>query len=180
VRREASSILVLATAVTLSLSSCSSTAKDPEIDHTEALAELDELFAIAQDAVGGEWERAGGGATPCALPSGMTGAQSSFTRIGPGLPDDQQQSVLDTVEAGWTAAEFIPELGSSTLQGADVAIVRYPKSGFGEDGLYLDFRMTVHGSVFEGQTRCVPGDYAEINRNGKAEQNQTFSPSPSP
>jgi hypothetical protein len=157
------------------------TQEDPNVDHREATAELDELFRIAQDAVGGEWDINDGGAEACALPSGETGAQFGFARYGAGVPLDQQQAVVDAVVAGWTARDFVPTLGTSTLPDAELTTVRYPASGWGDDGLYLDFHVSDKGSSLLGQTRCVPGDHLEINKELIAEQtSEPFTPTPTP
>jgi hypothetical protein len=150
------------------------------MDHRAATAELNGLFAVAQDAVGGDWEISDGGAEPCALPSGESGAQFGFARYGAGVPLDQQQAIVDSVVAAWTNEDFAPTVGSQSIEETEYTTVRYPESGWGVDGLYLDFRLGEHGSAMLGQTRCVPGDYLAINKELIAEQTPSPSAPPAP
>jgi hypothetical protein len=177
--------LILAGVAILVLSGCSSpatttTGKDPDMDHVQASAELDEILKIAQDAIGGEWKNLDGGAAPCALPSGGQGVQYGFGRTGPGVPLDQQKAIEDLVVTEWTAREFAPVVGSQSLEDIVYTTVRYPETGYGVDGLYLDFRLGERGSAISGQTRCVPGDYRQINKDYQAERNSTLTPAPTP
>lgn len=138
--------------------------KDPVMDHTEAKVELEGLFAVAYDRVGGAWESLDRGAEPCTLPSGGTGARYPLTRLGPGVPKEQQQAVIDTVVAGWTKAGFTPTVTDlPPVNGLVVIEVRYPASGYGVDGLAMQFWIAHTGTSLDGQTRCVPGDADKIN-----------------
>lgn len=171
--------LVVASLAVAVLSGCApsaTNADDPQMDHTEASAELNELFAIAQDAVGGEWEVADGGAEPCGLPSGDRGVQYGFARYGAGVPLEKQQAVQSTVVSAWTAKDLAPQVGTQSIEETTYSTIRYPASGWGVDSLYLDFRLGEHGTAILGQTRCVPGDYAQINRDYHAEQSATPTP----
>lgn len=133
------------------------------MDHTEAMQELDGLFRIAQDALGGDWESGDDGAEACELPSGEAGVRYVFARYGTALAADQQTTVVDTIVAGWTARDFTPTAGTDTSGEVEISTVRYPATGRGVDGLYMQFRAGVNGSSIQGQTRCVPGDAGQIN-----------------
>lgn len=155
-------------------------AEDPKMDHDEAYSELDSLFKVAQDAVGGEWESADSGALDCALPSGDEGAQYAFARKSEGIPKDQQQAIIDLVVAAWTAKELAPTLGSRSSQGSEITTVRYPASGWGVDGMYFEFRLSERSAGLIGQTRCVPGDLEQINRDYHDSNSPTPTSTPSP
>ena len=71
-------------------------------------------------------------------------------------------------------------MGSQSTEETAYTTTRYPASGWGVDGLYLDFRLGEHGTAILGQTRCVPGDYAQINRDYQAEQTSSPTPTPAP
>lgn len=161
------------------LSGCTPSATNADgsqMDHTDAMAELDAVLLIAQNAVGGEWEVADDGAEPCQLPSGDTGVTYSFARFGPPLPLDQQPAAVDTVMAGWAAEDFTPSAGTDMVQDFEIRTVGYPTSGVDNNGMYMAFRVGVNGSSVLGATRCVPGDYAQINRDYHAEQSATPTP----
>ena len=138
---------------------------DPTMDHREAKAELINLFAAAQKAVGGDWDPPeDGGAEDCTLHSGATGAQYALLRLGPGVPLEQQQKVIDTVVSAWTRAGFKPTVSTlPAYKGIVVTEVGYPASGYGIDSLYTVFSLSTNGTALQGQTRCVPGDAAKIN-----------------
>ena len=157
--------LVVAVTLLSLLAGCTMPRKDdPTMNHLEAKAELNNLFAAAQTAVGGDWVSQDGGAEDCRLPSGAIGAQYPLSRLGPGVPLEQQQKVIDTVVSAWTKAGFKPTV--SKLQannGIVVTEVGYPASGYGVDGLYMVFGIGVNSTDLDGQTRCVPGDAAKIN-----------------
>ena len=159
--------LVIAVTLLSILAGCTMPRKvDPTMDHREAKAELINLFAAAQKAVGGDWVNQDGGALDCRLPSGAIGAQYPLARAGSGVPLEQQQKVIDTVVSAWTDAGF--KVKVSKLQannGIVITEVGYPgaRAGVGVDGIYMLFRLSTHGAVLDGQTRCVPGDAAKIN-----------------
>ena len=41
---------------------------------------------------------------------------------------------------------------------------RSPENDEGVDGMYVELMINENGSGILGETRCVPGDYAQINR----------------
>jgi hypothetical protein len=149
------------------LAGCTTPTKgDPTMDHGEAKGELNDLFATAQDAVAGDWVLQDGGAEPCTLPSGATGARYPLARMGPGVPEDQQEKIIDAVVTAWTDAKLTPTVSKRPpINGFVVTEVGYPAHGYGTDGLYMVFGIGVNSTDLEGQTRCVPGDAAKINSN---------------
>lgn len=174
-------------AASLGLTGCTSTEGEPIVDdaeqmtYTEASAELDSLITTAQDAIGGEWTSADGGAEACELPSGETGARSPFGRFGPGMPKDQLQPVVDVIVAAWTDAGFTPAVTTKMQGDVEYTAVGYPETGKGKDGLYVELQINENGSGILGQTRCVPGDYAQINRDYReATPSPTLTPQSSP
>jgi hypothetical protein len=171
VRNAATGVVVTA----LLLTGCTSTEKDPAMNHTEAWAELDAVLTAAQNAVGGEWEIADSGAEACTLPSGETGARYVLGRYGAGLPKDQLQPVIDTIAAVLDEATFTPTISTRTESGVEVTEIGYPETGKGVDGLFVEVNISETRSSVLGQTRCVAGDYAQINRDSK-----TATPTPTP
>jgi hypothetical protein len=147
------------------LAGCTTTTKgNPTMNHREAKAELNDLFAAAQDAVGGDWVNQDAGAESCTLPSGATGARYPLARMGPGVPEDQQDKIIDAVVRAWSDAKFTPTASKKPpINGFVVTEVGYPASGYGVDGLYMVFGIGVNSTDLAGQTRCVPGDAAKIN-----------------
>jgi hypothetical protein len=136
------------------------------MNHREARSELNNLFAAAQNAVGGEWVNEDRGAEDCTLPSGATGAQYPLARAGSGVPLEQQQKVIDAVVSAWTEAGFEVKVSKlPAYKGIVITEVGYPgaRAGSGVDGIYVLFQVSTKGAVLEGQTRCVPGDAAKIN-----------------
>jgi hypothetical protein len=133
------------------------------MDHVQAKAEVDDLFAQAQQIVGGDWQVADSGAESCNLVVG-SGARYALTRIGAGIAADQTDSIVKGVVDAWTTAGFAPTVTELPPVNDLVVIqVRYPASGYGVDGLYLQFWAGTEASTLEGLTRCVPGDANEIN-----------------
>jgi hypothetical protein len=162
--------IVVAVSVLSLLAGCAMPRKvDPTMDHREAKSELDHLFTAAQKAVGGDWVAQYGGAEGCALPSGATGARYPLSRLGPAVPLEQQQKVIDTVVSAWTDAGF--KVKVSTLpeyKGIVVTEIGYPgaRAGSGVDGIYMLFGLSTSGTALNGQTRCAQGDAAKINSEG--------------
>ena len=153
--------------VACTLAGCAAIGEDPAMDHIEAKAEIDTLFQVVQELVGGEWERHDSGALPCTLPSGSMGTEYKLDRIGPGVPVEQQRAVLDRVAEEWSDKGFeLTTYAYPVIKGITVTAMRYPETGYGEDGLAFEFAVASSASTFEGQTRCVPGDADEINRLG--------------
>lgn len=151
---------------TILLTGCTTTTeKDPTMDHVQAAAELDELFAIAETAVGGEWKNVDRGTGDCTLPSGDTGAQYIFGRFGPGVSTTDQQTVIDIIVDGWAAAGFDTTRFEFEFEGTTVQEFRYPATGYGTDGLFLQFGININATDLSGQTRCVPGDSSQINQD---------------
>lgn len=139
--------------------------------YDEALTELEGLLTPVQDVVGGDWENLDGGAERCSLPNGDTGAWSPSARLGSGVPAEQHQTIVDQVVQIWTDAGFEPVVTKRPpVEGIVVTEVGYPADGYGVDGLYLAFSVGVNSTSVEGQTRCVPGDAAQINEDYQEQQ----------
>lgn len=133
---------------------------------TQAHDEIDAVLTHAQDVVGGRWRSIDGGAEICTTASGAQGAVFPFGRIGPGVPQDQQQAVLDGVVAAWKKDGF-PAVSQSSpsVQGVEVRGVGYPESGHDKNGIYLVFTVSVNSTTLDAQSRCVPGDADKINED---------------
>jgi hypothetical protein len=147
------------------------------MDHREARDELDAVLVAAQSAIGGQWEIADSGAEACTLPSGKTGARYVLARFGDGVPADQAQPAIGTIVEVWSEATFAPSVSSRTESGVEVTEIGYPETGKGVDGLFVEANISETRSSVLGQTRCVAGDYAQINRDSVP---ATSTPSPSP
>jgi hypothetical protein len=148
--------------------------------HDESAHELNDLFIAAQDTIGGSWENADSAAEACELPSGRTGARAAFGRFGQGVAVEQQRSVVDTIAAAWSEAEFEPTVTTGVDGDAEFFRIAYPESGQGPDGMYIELKFNENGSAILGQTRCVPGDYDEIRDDIRSSREATSTPTPSP
>lgn len=132
----------------------------------QAHDELATLLEDAQSVVGGEWKSIDGGAEICTTAAGKPGVVYPFGRLGPGVPGGDQQAMLDRVVAAWKSSGFtaVPHTQPS-VKGVEIREVRYPDSGYGEDGIYLIFSVSVNGSTIDAQSRCVPGNADQINQD---------------
>jgi hypothetical protein len=181
--RRGSPIAAVVICAALLLTGCANTSNDPTMDHTEAHDELDALLVAAQNAMGDEWEISDSGAESCTLPSGQTGARYVLARFGTGLPKDHQQPVIDNIVAALNEATFTPTVSTRTESGVEVTEISYPETGKGVDGLFVQVNISETRSSVLGQTRCVPGDYAEINRDSQTSPptvTHTSTPTPTP
>ena len=133
------------------------------MDHVEAKAQLETLLEIAQDAIGGEWERSDTGARDCELGT-ATGASYLLSRIGPAVADADQKTILDSVAAAW-ADKGVDAVISTKPEVNDVVVtqLRYPGSGVEADGFYVELWVSDRASTVAGQTHCASGDAATIN-----------------
>lgn len=169
VRRNRSARYSIALLLTAVMVTACATGEDPDANHEEAATELNELYAIAQNAVTenadvGKWQSLDGGAENCTLPSGGTGARYPLRRSGPGLPKENQQIVVDAVVEGWAAAGFEPTVDSVELSTADIFGFTIRFRSPDDSGVLMAFDLRNTASSLDGNTRCVPGDTAEINR----------------
>lgn len=136
------------------------------MDPEDAKAEIVALIEPVQALVQGDWQDLDKAAEACSLASGGTGARYGMLRIGPGVEEGAQKAFLDAVTAQWTKAGFTPTASERPpLNGVVVTELRFPTTGFGEDGLYLRASVSTNSAQVEAQTRCVPGDANEINRS---------------
>lgn len=137
---------------------------NPTMTPGDAVAEVQTLLDSAQSAIGGHWESRESGAEDCALPDGTTGARFALGATGPGLPAAELTTAVASVTSAWSDAGFAPVVKElAPVNGVTATQVSYPESGEGVDGLYLRLRITESGSALDAQTRCVPGDSAQIN-----------------
>jgi hypothetical protein len=124
----------------------SSAAKSEWID-------LSEKTAATQDIVGGEWEYVDSNADEC----GSGGAHWGITRLGPGVSAAERNVLFDRVQAAWEAYGW--DAARTKLGGDAPGLkLRYPARGVMEDGFYIEFDSTAHGTTIGAQTPCAAGD----------------------
>lgn len=135
--------------------------EEPAMEYADARAELTDLFERIQDRIGGEWQRMDGGAFPC----GDDGAQGLLTRIGPGVPADQQAAIVEFVVDELDRAGFPPSTAElPPVDGAVVTEVSYPaRDAEDPDGVQITVGIGPNATDVSGQTRCVPGDPDQLN-----------------
>lgn len=133
------------------------------MDHLEAKAQLVSLLEFAQTTIGGEWQRSDSGARDCERGDG-TGASYLLSRIGPGLPDADQQRALDAIAADWAENGVDATLTTKPeVNGVVVTELRYPAEGADPDGFFVELWISDRASTLAGQSRCASGDAAAIN-----------------
>ncbi|MGL4339583.1 MAG: hypothetical protein ACRCSP_04050, partial [Rhodoglobus sp.] len=116
----------------------------------------------------------------CVLPSGAEGTQTVLSRLGPGVPVDQQEAMVEWVTALWTDAGFPPARDELPRgKGRTSIVLIYPglDQGGGVDGVFLKFEFSERTSSVQGDTRCVPGISGDIDKDKPI---ATARPEPAP
>jgi len=140
-------------------------AEEDVVTHVEARAEVETLLVIAQNLVGGVWDKSvDSAAERCSLGWGE-GARYVLSRFGQGVPVEQQQAMVDAVVAQWAALGV--DATVSTLPDLNGVIgfqVRQPGViGTEPDGFFVEFTISEQVSLARGQSRCAEGDVREID-----------------
>ena len=155
--------IALAVAVGILLAGCTTPAPAQQ-DHVAAKAQLATLLEVAQDAIGGEWERSDTGARACALEGGGEGANYLLSRLGPGVATSAQQPIVDAIIDAWIEQGVDAEVTTKPeVNDVVVTQLRYPGGGVGPGGFYVEVWISDRASSASGQTACASGDPAEIN-----------------
>ncbi|KQO63415.1 hypothetical protein ASF23_03895 [Curtobacterium sp. Leaf261] len=140
--------------------------------------DLSEKAAATQNIVGGDWEYVDSNADDC----GDGGAHWGITRLGPGVPEAERNDLFDRVQTAWKA--FGWDAARTKLGGDAPGLqLRYPASGVREDGFYIEFDSTVHGTTIGAQTSCAAGDVDQLAKEQFAYNNtpgRTPSATPTP
>jgi hypothetical protein len=132
----------------------------------EAKAELYQLVEVVKQYHQGDWEISPSGALPCVTENGEEGAQYLYLITTDGLEGDAQGTLLDAMSVAWAEAGFEPTRSvRPAVNGIVVTDLSYPNqgSGPGEQGLVLQLSVGPNAVTSGGQSRCVPGDTAELN-----------------
>ncbi|MGV8881654.1 MAG: hypothetical protein ACOH19_05835 [Rhodoglobus sp.] len=134
------------------------------MDHLAAKAQLVALLEVAQESIGGEWERSDAGARDCVIEGGASGANYALNRYGPGVATDLQQPIVDAVIEAW-AQQGVDAVVTTMPEVNDVVVtqLRYPEVGLDAGGFYVEVWISDRAAAAGGQTRCATGDAAEIN-----------------
>ncbi len=132
------------------------------IEH--ARVQIVELLSAAQKVVGGSWVDEDGGAEICTTPSGKPGASFPLSRSGPAVPLEQQQAMVEAVDALWKKAGYPGVQSLQFIKGAQGIALDYPQEfGTAPDGAHLTFAVSTGGSYVDAQTACVEGDADAYN-----------------
>lgn len=134
-------------------------------DQMNARAESTQAF------LPGAWSASDTAARPC----GSGGAQWVISRIGPGTPTGSREATVAAIHAHWKQFGWEP-VRSTTGGDAPSTRLRYPGSLSFDDGFFIDFETTVHGSTLALQTPCAPGDYDALNRAKYGERHTNTPP----
>lgn len=129
------------------------------------------LAEATQKAVGGAWVGSDSAAEQC----GESGARWGLTRIGPGTDPGARDRTISAVEALWADSGLTP---TRRALGGDApgVEVRFPAAGTRDDGFFIEFATTVHGSTIGMQTPCTPGDVDALNREKYGERHTNTPP----
>lgn len=133
--------------------------------------EMNSRAETSQALVGGDWLASDTSARVC----GTGGVQWAVSRIGPGTSADDRVSVADKVESQWRELGWKPVRSELTGDAPGLQL-RYPGAGTFEDGFYVEFATTEHGSTIALQTPCTPGDVDSLNREKYAEKHTNTPP----
>lgn len=137
-----------------------------DITPTEAREELYSLLDMVKQFHESEWETAPSGALPCTTGDGKDGVRFLQLMSGDGLEGEAQVALLDAMATAWTDAGFEPVRSvRPEVNGIVVTDQNYPAGGPGVDGLVLQLAVGPNSVTLSGQSRCVPGDPAEVNES---------------
>jgi len=125
----------------------------------------------SQDVVGTGWLASDTAARPC----GTRGVQWVINRYGPGTSGAERTRVLDDLERRWTALGWQP-VRSAITGDAPGQRLRYPANRSLDDGFFVEFGTTEHGSTLQLQTPCTPGDTTALNKEQYAERHTNTPP----
>jgi hypothetical protein len=158
---------------------CSSTPvpKEPSMtasDNAAAKKVWQEMNAEAESAqatLEGDWLASDTAARAC----GSGGAQWVITRFGPGTEAAHRDDLLKELSTRWSAKGWNPTRSTITGDAPGVQL-RYPDSVSLNNGFFVEFRTTEHGSSLQIQTPCTPGDVDQLNREKYAEKHTNTPP----
>ncbi|WP_420368709.1 hypothetical protein [Curtobacterium sp. L1-20] len=141
---------------------------------TAAKAVWDSMNAeveASQAIVGTGWLASDTAARAC----GGDGAQWVLTRFGPGTQPDDRTAQFEDLTKRWEAKGWKPV---RTEFGGDSPGVqlRYPAASTLDDGFFIEYRSTSHGSTLQLQTPCTPGDVDALNREKYGERHTNTPP----
>lgn len=134
-------------------------------DLANARAESTQAF------VAGAWSAIDSAARAC----GTDGARWVIGRLGPGTTSASREDVVAAIRAHWQGFGWEPTR-STTSGDAPSTRLRYPAGRSLDDGFFVDFETTVHGSTLTLQTACAPGDAGELNRTRYGEHHRDTPP----
>jgi hypothetical protein len=178
-KRRTSTLIVPPLAACLALAGC---AIDPTPEESQmtttgsdnAKAVWDEMNAeieSSQAVLGTGWLASDTAARAC----GAGGAQWVLTRFGPGSQPDERDDLLGRLATRWEAKGW--EAVRSEFGGDAPGVqLRYPGASSFDDGFFIEFRSSVHGSTLQLQTPCTPGDVDELNREKYGETHTQTPP----
>ncbi|OEI67801.1 hypothetical protein Cus16_2551 [Curtobacterium sp. ER1/6] len=179
VRRAQTLRAALATAGIVALTACSSTpvqektvASDTDQDAAEKVwRTMNAEVESSQDVVGSGWLASDTAARAC----GTRGVQWVINRYGPATTGAERTRVLDDLERRWTALGWQPVRAAITGD-APGQRLRYPATRSLDDGFFVEFGTTEHGSTLQLQTPCTPGDITALNTEKYAERHTNTPP----
>ncbi|WP_182046227.1 hypothetical protein [Curtobacterium sp. ME26] len=179
VRRARTLRAALATAGIVALAACSSSpaqegtaASDTDEDAAkEVWRTMNAEVESSQDVVGSGWLASDTAARAC----GTRGVQWVINRYGPATTGAERTRVLDDLERRWTALGWQPVRAAITGD-APGQRLRYPATRSLDDGFFVEFGTTEHGSTLQLQTPCTPGDITALNTEKYAERHTNTPP----
>lgn len=133
--------------------------------------EMNAEAEATQAIVGGDWLASDTAARSC----GSSSVEWVITRLGPGTDRGSRDDVVDRIDERWRAAGWKP-VRSDFVGGVSGQQLRFPASSAFDDGFFVEFRTTEHGSSVTIQTPCAPGDAGALNREKYGEKHTNTPP----
>lgn len=140
----------------------------------DAKAVWDEMNAemeSSQAVLGSGWLSSDTAARAC----GADGARWVLNRFGPGTQPGDRDGLLDALATRWAPKGWAPvrsEFGGD----APGVQLRYPAASSLDNGFFIEFRSSVHGSTLQLQTPCVQGDVDALNHEKYGERHTNTPP----
>ncbi|WIB76967.1 hypothetical protein DEJ28_15110 [Curtobacterium sp. MCPF17_002] len=125
----------------------------------------------SQAIVGPGWLASDTAARAC----GADGVQWVINRFGPGTQPDDRVAKLEELERRWDAKGWKP-VRSDFGGDAPGVMLRYPAASSLDDGFFIEFSTTRHGSTLQLQTPCTQGVVDDLNREKYGERHTNTPP----
>ncbi|TDN42254.1 hypothetical protein EDF64_11331 [Curtobacterium flaccumfaciens] len=164
--------VVTALAIGFGVTACSPRPTSVGPSHAKSVWDsVNAEIEASQAVVGTGWLSSDTAAREC----GVDGAQWVLTRFGPGTHPGERNAQFDELSARWEAMGWRPV--RSDFGGVNPGVqLRYPAASSLDDGFFIEYRSTQHGSTLQLQTPCTQGDVDALNREKYGERHTNTPP----